>query len=146
MTYNVTKVQRQKNSTTFNNLIKNANSYLGLRKVFLKSQTKNKIPGPKKSPKMLRIKFRRYKILNSDVLPSTYFSIFLIPFLVSLVLAFLSFLPSLLSPPYTDMYISLPKICKIDSSRTFLQHVLNGLWQKVRDGSINQYGDTYEYN
>ena len=40
----------------------------------------------------------------------------------------------------TDIYIPLPKIHNIDSSRRFLPHVQNARSQNAREASINRYG------
>ena len=41
---------------------------------------------------------------------------------------------------FTDIYIPLPKIHEIDSSRTFLPHVQNECSQNSQEASINPYG------
>ena len=51
---------------------------------------------------------------------------------------FLSFLFLLSSPLFTDIYIPLPNIHEIDSSKTFLPQ--NEHCQNAQEASINQYG------
>ena len=138
ITDNVTKIQRQKSSTKFYNLInqntvisnKNINSYLNLHKTIpVNYNRRTKFLVSKRNPEILKS--------SIDVPPNTPSSQFF-SFFLSLVFVSSLVSPLFPSPSYGHLY-AFAKIHEIDSSRTFLPHVQNESSRNAREASINRY-------